>query len=417
MAMIDIMAMGSPSRTPDSDGRQRPGPSSDARLSSALVRLFEEAGWRVEREAPRRDGRTDLLVDAGKRRYLVELKVLSEGRRDRLVPALAQAILQAQKAAESCSPAATPLAVVAAPQVPAAVADAAIGFAREHAPEVAVGVIDGHGLRSFSGHGLERFDSKPVRRPRSMIATGPKLPGLFSDLNQWLLKILVAQALPNSLISVPRGEFLNASRLAAAADVSVMTATRFVQRLTTEGFLDKERDRLEIVRLGELLDEWSSANRHAGREIPARWIIRKDVEQLQESLAAYTDEQEDLSRSDRASSGSNSNRCCLGLFAAADLLGFGFVRGVPPHLYVETIEPDLLRRLGLAVDDGSGGSPDVYLRIPTHAESVFRAATRVDGAPVCDVLQVWLDTSSYPARGREQADVIRKRVLGPLFAV
>jgi len=250
-----------------------------------------------------------------------------------------------------------------------------------------------------------------------MIATGPKLPGLFSDLNQWLLKILVAQALPNSLISVPRGEFLNASRLAAAADVSVMTATRFVQRLTTEGFLDKERDRLEIVRLGELLDEWSSANRHAGREIPARWIIRKDVEQLQESLAAYTDEQEDLSRSDRASSGSNSNRCCLGLFAAADLLGFGFVRGVPPHLYVETIEPDLLRRLGLAVDDGSGGSPDVYLRIPTHAESVFRAATRVDGAPVCDVLQVWLDTSSYPARGREQADVIRKRVLGPLFAV
>jgi hypothetical protein len=156
-------------------------------------------------------------------------------------------------------------------------------------------------------------------------------------------------------------------------------------------------------------------NRHAGREIPARWIIRKDVEQLQKSLDAYADEREDLSRSDRAPSGSILNRCCLGLFTAADLLGFGFVRGVPPHLYLERIDAALLRRFGLAVDDGSGGSPDVYLRIATNRESVFRAATKVDGAPVCDILQIWLDTTCYPARGREQADVIRKRALGPLF--
>ncbi len=388
----------------------------EAQFSELLVKLFEKAGWTVEREMPRCDGRTDFLVDAGRRRYLVELKVLSEGRRDRLIPLLAQATLQARKRAGSYLPPATPLAVVAAPRVPVSVADAGIDFAQEYAPEVAVGVIDGHGLRSFSGHGLERFNSKPVRRPKSMIVTHQKLPDLFSDLNQWLLKILVAQALPSSLISVPRGEFPNASRLAAAADVSVMTATRFVQRLMREGFLNEERDRLEIVRLGELLDEWSSANRHAGGDVPVRWIIRKDVEQLRQALAAYMDEQEDLSRSDRAASGSMLTRCCLGLFSAADLLGFGFVRGVPPHLYMERIEPDLLRRFGLAVDDGSGGSPDAYLRIPTHPESVFRAATRVDGAPVCDVLQVWLDTSSYPARGREQADVIRKRALGPLFA-
>jgi hypothetical protein len=28
-----------------------------------------------------------------------------------------------------------------------------------------------------------------------------------------------------------------------------------------------------------------------------------------------------------------------------------------------------------------------------------------------DALQVWLDVASHPARGREQADLIRKRVL------
>ena len=180
------MAVRSLSRTPDSDGGQSPRPPSDAQLSSALVRLFEDAGWRVEREAPRRGGRIVLLVSTGRRRYLVEFKVLSEGWRDRLAPALAQAILQAQKAAAACSPPATPLAVVAALRVPAAVVDAAIGFAEEHAPEVAVGVMDGHGLRRFSGHDLDRFNSEPVRRPRNMIVIHQKLPDLFSDLNQWL---------------------------------------------------------------------------------------------------------------------------------------------------------------------------------------------------------------------------------------
>jgi hypothetical protein len=388
---------------------------SGAQFSELLVKLFEKAGWKVEREMPRRDGRIDLLAGTGKRRYLVDLKVLPEGRRDRLLPLLAQAILQAQKAAESYSPPSTPLAVVAAPRVPPSVADAAIDFAQEYAPEVAVGVIDGHGLRSFSGQGLERFNSKPARRPRSMIVTRQEPPGLFSDLNQWLLKVLVGQPLPNSLIGVPRGEFPNGSRLAAAANVSVMTSTRFVQRLTSEGFLADVRDRLEIVRLGELLDQWASAARHTSREIPARWIIRKDVEQLYQSLAAYADELEGLARSGKASRAAVPNRCCLGLFAAADLLGFGFVRGVPPHLYMERIDPHLLRRFGLVLDDGSAGSPDAYVRIPTNPESVFRAATKVDGAPVCDVLQVWLDTTSYPTRGREQADVIRKRALGPLF--
>jgi hypothetical protein len=29
----------------------------------------------------------------------------------------------------------------------------------------------------------------------------------------------------------------------------------------------------------------------------------------------------------------------------------------------------------------------------------------------CDVLQVWIDVASHPSRGREQADLIRKRVL------
>jgi hypothetical protein len=75
---------------------------------------------------------------------------------------------------------------------------------------------------------------------------------------------------------------------------------------------------------------------------------------------------------------------------------------------------DSLNRLGLLVDD-SNRPADVYIRIPVDQESVFRALVTRKGVPVSDVLQVWLDVSAHPARGREQAEEIKRRVLKPLF--
>jgi hypothetical protein len=106
--------------------------------------------------------------------------------------------------------------------------------------------------------------------------------------------------------------------------------------------------------------------------------------------------------------------CCIGLFAAADALGIGFVRGVPPHLYLERLDLDVLQKLGLSAED-SDRPADVYVRVPSNKEAIFRASVMREGLPVSDVLQVWLDASAHPARGREQADEIWRRVLKPLF--
>ena len=40
----------------------------------------------------------------------------------------------------------------------------------------------------------------------------------------------------------------------------------------------------------------------------------------------------------------------------------------------------------------------------------------VDGVPVADVIQCWLDVSGEPARGAEQAALLWRRVLGPAIA-
>ncbi len=69
-----------------------------------------------------------------------------------------------------------------------------------------------------------------------------------------------------------------------------------------------------------------------------------------------------------------------------------FVHGVPPVLYVECIEPELIQQLGISRERAE--QPDLYLRIPAHKESIFRSAVDQKGMPVSDALQVWLDVSN-----------------------
>jgi len=38
-----------------------------------------------------------------------------------------------------------------------------------------------------------------------------------------------------------------------------------------------------------------------------------------------------------------------------------------------------------------------------------------NGLPVSDILQVWLDVGQHPAQGKEQADLIWRKILAPAF--
>jgi len=130
-------------------------------------------------------------------------------------------------------------------------------FVLRHAPDVAVGIIDAGGFRRFVGHGLEVLNedrSHVIETTRQEVPPG----SLFSDLNQWMLKILLSRSVPDSQLSAPRGHYENASQLAEAAGVSVMSAFRLVRQLSEEGFLE-ERGGLRLVRPEELLERWLSA--------------------------------------------------------------------------------------------------------------------------------------------------------------
>lgn len=116
-----------------------------------LADSFRRVHWRVQAEPRVAHLRPDLVVDAAGKTYVVELKRSSEGRKDRLIPLLSQAILQAQAMARQLPGPVVPLAVVAAERIPPSVAEQVKRFGMQFAPDVGVGVIDSQGLRIFGG--------------------------------------------------------------------------------------------------------------------------------------------------------------------------------------------------------------------------------------------------------------------------
>lgn len=384
-----------------------------------LANLFRRAGWRIVRELKPgpEDWRPDLVVDSGDKKYIIEVKRAPESRRDRLIPLLSQAILQAQSAARQFPESVAPVAVVVSKHIPDSAADQVKQFAMRHVPSVGIGMIDSEGFRVFFGYGLEAFNSERSGSSAQVLSEERWRPShIFSDLNQWMLKILLSANIPESLLSAPRARCQNATQLAQAADVSVMSASRFLRQLLIEGFLDVRKGWLRLVRTDELMKRWLNANPRSVREVPAHWIIRGREEQISLAVRSYVAHMDATAARPRKSREGRlprvPPRICLGLYAAADALGFGFVRGVPPYLYLERLESEALKLLGLSTEDADR-HPDVYLRIPQNDEAIFRALVRQQGVPVSDIIQVWLDVSNHPARGKEQAEEIWRRVLAP----
>ncbi len=364
------------------------------RAESIVANAFRHAGWAVENEPPHQHRRPDLIVHRDGVVYAVEVKAASEGRGDRLVPLFAQAVLQSSQFA---SPKAAPLAIVAAPKIPATVVNQVLKFAADYAPNVALGVIDFEGLRLFRGHSLDLLNAPPPPLPSHAQRSKHSAVNLFSDLNQWMLKVLLAPELPEALLGAPRAQYRNASQLAQAADVSVMSAFRLVQQLRDEGFLHESHSSLHLVRRGELLRRWQAAAVRPLKELPMRFLLGgHGPANVQKMFGSH-------------------RRVCLALFAAADALKLGFVEGVSPHVYVDRIGPSHLAAWKHLRPCEPGEPADVILRQAAFPKSIFRGLVHVDGVAVCDVLQVWLDVLGHPSRGKEQADHIRKRVLAALI--
>ena len=383
-------------------------PAGPARFRALIDELFFQledafvrAGWSVEKNpAGGPPGyAADFVVEKKRRRYVAEVRIAREPRRPELPALLADAYVRASVGARAHN--AKPLAIVGASLISDELARELADYANRFFADAAWGFIDGSGRIELHGAGLDVLNQRPRLAQRRGVAS---IVGsdIFSDLGQWMAKVLLASSVPSRYLDAPRDEIAGSGQLAKLASVSAPSASRFVRGLKQRGFLAEDNG-LRLIRREAFLRDWQRANRGPRLERACQWLLPSSDprEKLGKALRAH--QEPGIARAKRAA---------LGLFSACDRLGLGFVKGAPQHLYLEDLSDPELERLGL-VPAGPGERVDVFVREPVFPESVFRGAVQVDGLPVADVLQCWLDVADHPVRGAEQAEHIWRKVFVP----
>ena len=234
------------------------------------------------------------------------------------------------------------------------------------------------------------------RRVARVLPAQPKRASvrLFSDLNRWLLKVLLLAEAPLELWGGPRLPVLSGRGLSQAADVSPEMVRRFMNAFEEQDFLRKTANGLRIVRRSALLELWRADD---ALDIRAGVYVRRMM----------------------GSAGSLQELVRLQGFADAVVVaGFEACRllAVLHAATAATVEvhaidavADILDRFGL---EECAPADAALVLLPTrHPKSVRRGALRRDGLWVADAFQAALDVLRHPARGLEQSDYLLREVL------
>jgi len=358
--------------------------SSPSAAEEVVAKVLSEAlpGWKVRRR-PRRKDDVDLALSGPRGVFHVEVKAARDARPDTVEGALARAILHLTRSTIEGS---TPLVALTVPRLGPKTVERVRAFMAEHGPEMGWAVVASD--RSYAVELPHLGVSKRSAEPRGATHARPASV-LFTDLNCWLLKVLLLNDVKPSRWSVPRGAIRTPMELMTVGSVSRITAYRFVRTFTEADYLRATPAGLQIVRREALVRAWRGAAESAVvHATPVRWLLGRPT-RLEDVFDP------------------GKMRYAVTGFEACRRLGVLHANSKRTEVYVPDVER-AMHRLDLA--PAGTGEADFHLLPAT--QSVDRGATLVDGAMVVDILQAAIDVDRNAARGREQSDYIFHDVLG-----
>jgi hypothetical protein len=243
----------------------------------------------------------------------------------------------------------------------------------------------GVGYLDLTGNVFFRFDGILVDRVSAELPSRAKarLRRLFAPKSSRILRVLLERP----------GAQWTLARLAEEAAISLRTAHLVVNALEEKTFVEKRRGAIKLQKPGELLDLWAqnySIERH--RQHTFYTFVRNSA-QLAAKLTAH--------------SVTHKEAVGFTLHSGAAFVA-PFVRSPDVHAYFVGDRERLVKALDLRPVE-SGGT--VHLLEP-YDEGVFYRLQTVRGVRVVCNTQLYLDLINYPARGREQAGVLRREKLG-----
>jgi len=267
-------------------------------------------------------------------------------------------------------------------------------YARSYARELGLFLMEeeGEGVYldvPFLDLSIQKLTKKTVSGARPSVYN----QRAFTDLNRWLLKVLMLHDAPAGMW--PEGTFRekigSPAELARCAGVSTAKAYQFAQTFKKLKWLRWTREEFEITDRIGLFEQWYQEERQILFErIPARPLFPRSIGEVYKSMDGVS-------------------------YAIGGLAGCGFhgvrhiVSGLP-EVHIFDPVANVVESAELEVCEEH--EAELFLRRGPNRESIERGAVVVNGVRVVDILQAALDVSQLAVRGEEQAEHIIHGVLG-----
>lgn len=178
------------------------------------------------------------------------------------------------------------------------------------------------------------------------------------------------------------------TELADEAQVSSGFVSMIIKNLSEEGFVDRGWGSIKLIKPGELLDKWSEEYKFDRQTTVGYYCPFKEKEQIFQKLREISE-----------------RKYALTMGAAASLIA-PYVRSTDIYMY-STDNSYLMEKLNLIPVEFGG---NLYLTTPTDI-GIFFDKQYIDGISTVSNIQLYLDLFNYPARGREQAEFLREKVM------
>lgn len=240
----------------------------------------------------------------------------------------------------------------------------------------------GLGFVDLSGNAYLKFDSVLIELwgKESKSKETRLLKSLFTEKSTWVIRKMYSK----------RDHKWKIEELAREANVSLGQAYKVINKLEAEGFVDKKRGAITLLKSKELLDDWVKVYKFEKQSATGYYCPDKEQEDIFKALRKLS-----------------SKQYALTLGVGASLVA-PFVRSTDVYMYIRGKADELIKTLKLKPVEFGG---NLYLILPSD-EGVLYDTQRIKGLTLVSNLQLYLDLYNYPMRGREQAEHLRNEKMG-----
>lgn len=211
-----------------------------------------------------------------------------------------------------------------------------------------------------------------------------ELKFLFSPKSTRIIRIILENPAKRWLLQ----------ELVSTAKVSLGQAYNVVKKLIDEEYLERAKEGIKLSKPSELLERWNSAySLTEMNKIESFYLSENVYETLIKRLASIA-EKENYSYA-------------FTLFAGTNFI-IPYVRTPHVHLYLLGDTEEFAKKANLKPVTSGG---NVHLISP-YDEGIFNPIQKIERVKVVGNIQLYLDLLNYPARGKEQAEVLREKVIG-----